>query len=304
MDKILEALKKVLPGDQVNEVTTAVTAMLEESKKELEAEYQKNLDEAYTQMTKELAEAEETAEQGYRDAYAIIQDQQNRQDAMREEFERVLEEQYEEAYKMILEERGKNSDLESQMYEEYDSKLQDMKSYIVDKVDEFLQTKGKEIYEQAYRDATNDPVVAEHKVVLDKIINIASNYLSEEEMQFATSQKLQESQAELTHLRSQVKVMEGRNIRLSTDNTKLQQKLNEAATVLKESRMLTEQKERVGKAANVTGKGQIHLTENEKVIPEFGETEVAKKTDNNNTLSESNEMGIDVASAQRLAGIK
>lgn len=303
MDKILEALKKVLPGDQVNEVNAAVTAMLEEAKKELEAEYQKNLDEAYTQMTKELAQAEETAEQGYRDAYAIIQEQQTRQEQMREEFERVLEEQYEEAYKMILEERGKNSDLEAQMYEEYDNKLQEMKSYIVDKVDEFLQAKGKEIYEQAFRDASNDPVVAEHKVVLDKIIEIASNYLSEEEMQFATSQKLQEAQTELDRVRQQVKIMEGRNIRLSTDNTSLQKKLNEAAVVLRENRQLNEQKERAEKAANVTGKGQIDLREGEKIIPEPGETEVAK-TPESKTLVEGNEMGIDIASAQKLAGIK
>jgi len=52
------------------------------------------------------------------------------------------------------------------MYEEYDNKLNQMKSYIVDKVDEFLQLKGSEIYEQARRDVLSDPRLAEHKVNL------------------------------------------------------------------------------------------------------------------------------------------
>lgn len=298
MDKIQEALKKVLPEDQVKDVASAVQDMLDESKQELETEYQKNLDEAYTQLSKELAEAERVAEEGYREAWAIIQDQQNRQEAMREEFEGMLEEQYEEAYKMILEERGKNNDIESTMYEEYEKKLNDMKTYIVEKVDQFLQLKGKEIYEQAYRDATNDPIMAEHKVVLDKIVDLTSDYLSEEDVQFATGKKLEDAQGEVEKLKSQVKMMEGRNIRLSTENTKMQQQLNEAASVLRDARLLTEQKARAEKAANVQGRGRV-VSDDEQIISENREPEVPAKTDDK--LNENFDM--DLALAQKLAGI-
>jgi hypothetical protein len=308
MDKILEALGKLLPKDQLKEISAAVNEMVEESKKELEAEYNKNLEEAYKQMSLELAEAEKVAEEGYREAYAIIQDQDARQEAMKEEFERMLEEQYEEAYKMILEERGKNNDLETTMYEEYDSKLNDIKEYIVEKVDQFLQLKGKEIYEQAYRDALNDPRMAEHKVVLDKIIELTSDYLSEEELQFATSSKLEEAHNELEKLRGQVKMMEGRNIRVSAENTKMQQKLNEAVILLREStktdknqQKLNEQKERVRKAANAQGRG--HSVTDEKLIAEFkSETEVTQESEEQNTLMEN--LVADLEFAKKVAGIK
>jgi len=306
MDKILEALGKLLPKEQLNEVAAAVQAMIEESKKELEAEYNKNLEEAYKQLSAELADAEKVAEQGYAEAYAIIEDQNNRGEAMKEEFEKMLEQQYEEAYKMILEERGKNSNLEATMYEEYDTKLNDIKEYIVDKVDQFLSLKGKEIYENAYRDAMNDPRMAEHKVVLDKIVELASDYLSEEELSFATSQKLEEAHSQVEKLTSQVKMMEGRNIRISAENTKMQQQLNEAVTLLKEynsqnanAQKLNEQKERVRKAANVQGRGQLRDNkEEEKIIAEHqGEPEVAKEETNDEPVME----GLDLEYVQKMA---
>lgn len=304
MDKILEALGKLLPEEQLNEVSKAVQSMIEESKAELEAEYNKNLEEAYKQLSAELADAEKIAEQGYAEAYAIIEDQSQRGEALKEEFEKMLEEQYEEAYKMIVEERGKNSNLEATMYEEYDNKLNGIKEYIVDKVDTFLTLKGKEIYECAYRDAVNDPRMAEHKVVLDKIVELASGYLSEEEVNFATSAKLEESRLQVEKLASQVKMMEGRNIRVSAENTKMQSQLNEAVVLLKEynsqnvkTLKLNEQKERVGKAANVQGRGQ--LRDNEKIVAEHqSETEV---TEDETTTEESMMEGVDLAYVQKMA---
>ncbi len=308
MDKIIQALSKLLPQEQLNEVTSAVKEMIEESKKELEAEYDKNLEEAYKQMAAELAESEKTAEEGYMEAYAIIKEQEASKEAMKAEMEKMLEEQYEEAYKMILEERGKNTDIESTMYEEYDNKLNEIKEYIVDKVDQFLQQKGKDIYEQAYRDALNDPRMAEHKVVLDKIVELTSDYLSEEELQFATSHKLEEAHTENDKLKSQLRTMEGRNIRISAENTKLQTKLNEAVSIIKETvttdakqEKINEQKERVKKAANVQGRG--HAVSDEKLIAEFkGEPEVTEKSEEDNTLVEH--LVDDLEFAKKVAGIK
>jgi hypothetical protein len=213
---------------------------------------------------------------------------------------------------MILEERGKNSNLENTMYEEYDSKLNDIKEYIVEKVDQFLQLKGSEIYEQAYRDALNDPRMAEHKVVLDKIVELTSDYLSEEELQFATSHKLEEATQQNEKLHSQIKMLEGRNIRISAESTKMQQQLQEAVGLLKEynganqqAQKLNEQKERVRKTANVTGRGQLNDNKtSEKLIAEFnnGETEVPKEEDTGDTLMES--LGLDLDFAKKVAGIK
>ena len=151
MDKIVEALKKLLPQAEVNEVADTVNELLEQAKTSLETEYNQKLEEAYAELTNELAESEKTAERGYEEAYAIIGDLRSRLEVQGDEYKAALEEGYEEAYQMLKTEREKNQNLEVEMYEEYDGKLSEMKEYIVDKVDQFLQLKGKEINHQSIR---------------------------------------------------------------------------------------------------------------------------------------------------------
>jgi len=165
------------------------------------------------------------------------------------------------------------------MYEEYDKKLAEMKDYMVDKLDQFLQFKGAEIYEQAKKDVMNDPRMAEHKVALDKIVEIAGNYLSDEDYAFATSHKLEETKKGLEDLRGQLRIMEARNIRLSTDNTKLTEQVRHAAATINESRKVVtegrrketaknERTERVERSRNASGRGHTH-TEEGVVIAEY-----------------------------------
>ena len=277
--KIVESLKRLLPEDQVNEVASAVSEMLSEATEKLEQEYNKNLEEAYSQLSTELAQAEKTAYQGYQEAYEIINDLSSRLEVQKAEFEKTLEEGYEEAYQMLLSERNSKGKVEVDLYEEYDGKLAEMKSYIVDKVDQFLQLKGGEIYEQARHDLMNDPRVVEHKVALDKIINITSNYLSDEEKTFATTSKLDEATKRVEELKGQIRMLEARNIRLSTDNTRLNESVRKTSAVItearkalpvdnKKARVITEQKERATKVKSASGRGHID-TENVQVIAEY-----------------------------------
>jgi hypothetical protein len=279
MDKIVEALKRLLPETEVGEVAGAVREMLEQAKSELEAEYNSKLEEAYSELSSELSQAEKTAEQGYQEAYSIIGELRNRLDLQGEEYKQALEEGYEEAYQMLKGERDKNNTVEVEMYEEYDRKLAEMKEYIVDKVDQFLQFKGSEIYEQAKRDILNDPRMAEHKVALDRIVDITSHYLSDEDFNGATSSKLDEATKFVEEMKGQLRIMEARNIRLSTENTKLNEAVRQASELISESRqhsrqqrresVFTEQKERVQKARNVTGSGHISDKESGVVIAEY-----------------------------------
>ena len=234
--KIVESLKKLLPEDQVNEVASAVSEMLAEAQEKLEQDYNSNLEEAYSQLSTELSQAEKTAYQGYQEAYEIINDLSSRLEVQKAEFDKTLEEGYEEAYQMLLSERNSKGKVEVDLYEEYDGKLAEMKNYIVEKVDQFLQLKGGEIYEQARHDLINDPRVVEHKVALDKIINITSNYLSDEEKTFATSSKLDESTKRNEELKGQLRMLEARNIRLSTENTRLNESVRKTASVITEAR--------------------------------------------------------------------
>ena len=266
-NKIQEALEKLLPEDQVSEVTSAIEEMLKDAKTDLETEFNNKLEEAYSELSKELKDAEVVAEKGYTEAYSIISELRNRLEVQSEEYEAALEEGYEEAYQMLKEERSKNGGLEVSLYEEYDKKLAEMKEYIVDKVDQFLQFKGSEIYEQAKHDIMNDPRMAEHKAAFDKIVDITSDYLSDEDYAAASGAKLEESKKAVDDLKGQIKLLEARSIRLSTENTKLNEAVRsahnvineqkEVAVVAKKTGIVSEQNERVEKSRNVSGRGQL-----------------------------------------------
>jgi hypothetical protein len=301
MDKILEALKKLLPQESLNEVASAVDEMLNEAKKELEAEFNTKLEEAYSELSAELATAEKVAEQGYQEAYAIINDLRNRLEVQREQFEQTLDEGYEEAYQMLQAERAKGSALEVDMYDEYDNKLNEMKEYIVDKVDQFLQFKGAEIYEQAKRDILNDPRMAEHKVALDKIVEVAANYLSDEDYAFATSTKLEEAHRTIEELKANMKLMEARTINLDRQNRKLNESVRrQQEQLVTESR--SERKERAKNAPKVSGRGHQQVEETV-VIAEHtnnGSRKSAAHEEDTTNLFES--IGLDRETANLLAG--
>jgi hypothetical protein len=289
MSKINEALSKLLPEEQVKDVTAAVESMLDEAKGELETEFNGKLEEAYKELSGQLKEAEETAEKGYAEAFSIITDLRNRLETQRAEFDSALEEGYEEAYQMLQAERGKKDTLESDLYGEYDKKLKEMKEYMIDKVDEFLQFKGKEIYEQARRDVMNDPRMAEHKVALNKVVETVADYISDEDYALATSAKLQEAHKAIEDMKAQMRIVEARNIRISTENTKLTEAVRQNQELLKEHTQVGDKKERKEAAKNVTGRG-TQATGPTEVIKENVDAPkegAAKGAAEDNTLVES-----------------
>jgi len=271
MNKILEALGSLLPEDQVKQIAAAVEETLAEAKSQLktdmDTEYNAKLEEAYAELAKELKTAEATAEEGYKEAYAIIEEMRNRQEVQRVEFEKAMEEGYEEAWQMILAERSKNEKLELEMYEDYDKKLQEMKEYMVDMIDQYLQSKTVEMYEHARRDVMNDPSMVEHKLTLDRVVETVSEYITDEDFALATSKKVDDLSKAVEDAKAQQKILEARNIRLSMENKKLNEAVKAKEEVIVEQTVVKqteEKKERVEKAQNVTGRGQI----TEGIIPE------------------------------------
>jgi hypothetical protein len=251
MEKIVEALTKLLPEDSIEEISEAVKGELEKSKQEYELEYNSKLEEAYAELSKELKDTEETALQGYQEAYAIIEDLRKRLEMQQNEFETTMEEGYEEAYQMLQEEKSKNENLEVEMYEQFNQKLSEMKEYMVDKVDAFLQFKGEELYEAARKEIVNDPHMAEQKVVLDRVVECVSDYISDEDYSSVVNSKLDQAAKKIEELQSQTKILEARNIRLSTENTKLNEAVRETKNLLTENKQ-----ERVEKAKNAQGRGR------------------------------------------------
>lgn len=298
MNKVLEALKKLLPEDKFKPVAEAVQHALEEAKQELETEYNSKLEEAYAQLANELKDAECTAEKGYQEAYSIIQDLRTRLETQNAEWQQAMDEGYEEAYQMLISERNKNEKLEVEIYEEYDKKLADMKSYMVDKLDEFLTYKAKDMAQAARRAALNDSTIAEHKVALDKVVDILSDYISDEDYALATSSKLEEALKMLEDLRAKQRILEARNINLSREN----KKLNEAVRSMEQTITESTKKAKTEKK-NVTGRGKKEL-DNVEVIAEHNATPSSNPSnkDADTTIAES--FGSSLDAIRVLAGLQ
>lgn len=285
MEKIVEALTKLLPEDAVTEVSEAVKVELEKAKQEYEQEYNSKLEEAYAELSKELKGTEETALQGYQEAYAIIEDLRKRLEVQQKEFESSMEEGYEEAYQMLQAEKAKNENIEVEMYEQFNQKLSEMKEYMVDKVDAFLQFKGQELYESARREILNDPSMAEQKVVLDRVVECVSDYISDEDYSSVVNSKLSDAEKKIEELKSQTKILEARNIRLSTENNKLNESVRKAEQVLSEQ-VKEEKQERAEKAKNAQGRGRA--VNDPELVAEWSDNKPVDKKENvDTTLVES-----------------
>lgn len=275
MNKLLEALSSLLPENQVKDISEAVNEYLENAKQELESEFSEKLEEAYVELHGKLQENEETALAGYKQAYSVIQDLRNRLEVQRSEYNKAIDEGYEEAYQMLLKERGKNEGIELDVFDAAEKKLSEMKEYMVDKVDQFLQYKGKEIYEQARRDILNDPRMAEHKVTLDRVVETVQNYISDEDYAVAASTKVAESAKQIDELKGKMRILEARNVRMDIENKKLEEQVREAAEIITEATK-NEKNVRVDKAKNVQGRGHSH-TGDTQVIAEYSNKEAVAK---------------------------
>lgn len=287
MSDFVAILKKLIPAEHVNEVVKAIENMVAERVAKVEADFNAKLQEAYDTVSAELAEAEAIAEAGYQQAYDLIMDQQLRIEAMQEEFDNAIDEGYEEAWEMLRAEESKNKDIEVEIYKEFDQKLRAMNDFYVEKIDAFLQLQNAEIYEHARRDILNDPRMVEHKVALDKIVEVAAAYLSEEDFQGATSSKLEEAYGMVQKMREDLRVLEARNVRISTQNTRLQEQVREMHGMMSESTQV-ERRERARTVRSASGRGQRVLG-NEQVIAEYSNPQ-ARRSDDDQSLIESNDV--------------
>lgn len=306
MDNILEALKKALPADQVAECAAAVQEMLNKAKADLEAEMNKNLAEAYEKLAEEKATAEAVAVEGYEQAWSMISDLRNRNELLKTEYINELNKSFEEAFQEIKTEQGKVEKIEKDLYDWYKNKYDEATAKMVDNLDTFLKGEGKAIYEAARREVINDPAVAEHKFVLDKVVETVSSYIADEDKVLATGSKLTEANKNLAELQRKVSLLEAKNIRISNDNLKLNEQVRDQTNLLSEANKnkksvekTVELRERVEKAETVSGRAKIT---NQKVV------EVIAENNEETTVAETNEVSSDIMANlqewQALAGIK
>ena len=285
MDKILEALKKALPAEHVDEVTKALEAMLKEHETEIEKRYAAKLDEAYEQLAEEKKQDEAVAQQGYQQAYEMIDSLMNRLNEQKEEFDTALEEGFAEAYEELQKEKGKNNDIELKIYEESDNKLKQMKNMFVDKIDQFLSLQEAEMYESAKKDVLNDPRILEQKVAVEKMAEILADYMSDDNYSNITSAKIEEAFKQIENLKGQMRIVESKNVNLTRLNSKLNEQVREAHAVISEATKV-ERKERTNKKENASGRGERVVAD--KIITEFS-APANDKSGNDSDLTEEHD---------------
>jgi hypothetical protein len=275
-DKVLATLANLVPEDAREKFSSAISDFLKETVADLEAQYETKLEEAYSTLTEEKAAAERVAEQGYAEAFQVICDWRDRVEVLKEEYDNQLISGYEDAYKILLAERKKKDTLEVELHEEYDNRFNEVKNFIVDKVDAFLALKGNEFYDMAVKEVTNDPAMAEHKVALDRIMEVAAHYLSNNDFAHATNSKVEEMNRLTEEMKGQIKILEARNMRLTTENQKLNEVARQAQDVLNEGAKL-ERTARKEMAKKVQGRGQIEM-ENVKDLKVIAEHQTPDRT--------------------------
>jgi hypothetical protein len=281
MDKITQALSKILPTEQVNEVAKAVEEMMADQVSVLQEEFQDKLNNAYEQLAEERKSDEVVAEAGYEQAYQIINSLMTRLDEQRQEFESALEEGFEEAYSELQKEKSRNQNIEVEVYQEADEKLQEMKNMMVDKLDQFLAIQETEIYESARRDVLSDPRILEQRVALEKITDLLSDYIGHGTIGVSAN-KVDEAVRHIDDLKGQLRIVEAKNVRLSSQNSKMNEQIREAHNIISEATKI-ERTNRVNKKRIASGRGQRVV--NEQIISEYS----APTNDKSNSGSDVNE---------------
>lgn len=283
MDKLLEALKNILPTDQVVEVAKAVEEIITEQQKALENDFQEKLDAAYEQLSEERQHDETIAESGYKQAYDIIASLMNRLDEQRQEFETALEEGFTEALDELEQEKAKNKNIETEIYNEFDEKLKQMKDLMVDKVDQFLGLQEAEIYEHAKKDVMSDPRVLEQRVAVERMAEILSDYMSSDSLSGISTSKLEEASKFIENLKGQLRIVESKNVNLLRQNKKLNETVEATQRLVTESTR-AERKERVNGKGKVSGRGQRVVPE--QIISEYAAPNATSGSSNDRDLTE------------------
>lgn len=264
-DKVLDVLVNMVGEehrDKIVEMVSEMETRLEEAKQaEVEAVYQK--------MEEKQAALKAEYDAGYAEAYEALADMRHRLDTIQEEHQLHMVEEFGEAFKMVKEAENKANQKERELREEYEGRFQSSNTFVIDRLAEYLATKGEQMMELARRETLNDPTVAEHRVALNKILDVASNYLVEGQVAAVAKSKQEELHKAVEDLRGQVRILENRNVRLTNENVKLNEVARQAKNVLTEStRIERESRKELSKKA--TGRGDI-VNSGTKVITEADE---------------------------------
>jgi hypothetical protein len=282
--KVFQALEALVPEADRTKLTEAVTEFLDTARSEIETEFNTNLEDAYKQIAAEKEADEKIAYKGYNEAAGIIADLKNRLEKQGEEYEAQMTESYGEWEEMLVAERKKNEELELTLQEAKEKEVSEVKTWLTEKIDEFLSVKEEELHEMAKQEVLNDPYMLEHKLAWDKVLNLASDWLSDEDYANVNASKAEDLQKQVNEAKHQVKMFEAKVSRLTAERDKLNEQVRASAQVITESN----EKVREEKRKTVEGKGVVEMTkERQEVVvlkEQVASTEPARLNEDTSTI--------------------
>jgi hypothetical protein len=170
---------------------------------------------------------------------------------------------------------------------------------MVEQIDVFLAEQGEEYYEMARREVLNDPCLLDHRMAFERVLDVAKDYLSDEDIMLNTNTHVDELERRVESVQVAKRQLESKNMRLMTENTKMQEYLKETKELI-EKNILNEQHARVESARNVEGRGQTATEPEREVL--LGET--VESTVTNGTYTVDDEPKTITEQWQVLAGLK
>lgn len=141
------------------------------------------------------------------DVMVLIQALADKLETQRQEYELNLNEGYEEAYKMLMAERDRANRLETELYDEYEDKLHEIKNYMVDKIDVYLRLKIEELNDIGMPELAQKVQVWKDAVGAKQIVSDAIGGSDED-----------------VSLKEQVKLLEAKCMRLNFEKHKAEER--------------------------------------------------------------------------------
>jgi uncharacterized coiled-coil protein SlyX len=109
----------------------------------------------------------------------------------------------------------------------------------------------------AKKDVLNDPAIAEHKLAFEKVLEVAQNFLTDEDFAFATSSRVEGLNKQLTEQKRNIQILEAKNMNLATQLNESIKKIQSSQSRVDESKN-NERTARAEKARTVEGRGEQH----------------------------------------------
>lgn len=231
-----DLLSGLVPADKAEKVVAATEALVDQVREQVNEELADQYSETKDQIDRLIEQRDE--------AIARAQEAELKLQKIAEDSSEIVEQAKastrEEAGEIIAKLEAKiermeeeKDELQSRIAERYEELRVSDREKLIDKLDEYMETEIGKMKQQLAENHSGDPKLAE---AMHQIADIVTRYQASNSGEEIASEITEQHQQEVARLNAQVRMLESRNTRLSTENEMLREKTEVApADVVTES---------------------------------------------------------------------